>query len=251
MFFSTVQNNLKREDYSFNLERFKAENESSDDLFFNITMQLAKCENEDIAADFCNKHYNPFFVFCKDSHVRQQFGIKIKTNAGTLNYHKQIFNNWKKLVNHATQAGFKGHEAKKCWFTVSFNKDNIIDETILRKIDLFMINNYEYFKKLSRRERNNYSLSNNKMHNELGINQRDNDAIKYNQNNIAFNFFRSTLKAETILSTIEICHSVVHYLKDREIIFDDLYDNNSSVFQGYKNFINNYEYLSNYARRFD
>lgn len=249
--FNIVNNNLKNENYSFNKNIFMASNENTRDLVFNVTMQLAKCENEDIAKEFCNNHGHPFFVFCKDSHISQQYGIKIKTHSGSLDYHKEIFNVWKKLSSDATRVGFKAHEAKKCWFTVAFDKGNIIDATLLRKIDLFMINNYEYFKKLSRRERNNFSLSNNKMHNELGVNQRDNDAIKYNRDDISFNFFRSTLKPETILSTIELCHSVVHFLKDNQIVFDDLYDNNNTVFSSYKRFINNYEYLSDYVRRFN
>lgn len=247
--FNFVNNNLKEESFNLPLNKFKANNEDND-LFFNIAMQIAKGESEEFSKNFCNNHGHTFLFFSKDSTIRQQYGLQLKTHLGTIKFYRDLFPVIKKLTTDATNAGFKGHEAKKCHFVVSLRKDNFITPTLLRKIDLFMINNYDYFKKLSRRN-NNYSIENEKMHDQLGINGNNRNAILYTEQDIIFKFFRSTLKPETILSTIEICHSIVHFLKDNNITCDELYDNNRELINRYKNFILGYEYLPSYASRFN
>lgn len=247
--FTRSINNLQSGSFEFESSNFVSETDNGLDVFFKVSLQLAKCEKKETVQEFCDEHGHPFFVFVDVEKARQPYGIKIKTHGGTLNYHKEILKDWKLLTSHATRAGFKGHEAKNCWMSVSFNKD-LLNNTVQRKIDLFVSNNYDFFKRLSRRTEKNYSIVTNKLHHELGINTRKNkDPIVYLENEICFNFFRSTLKTETIIATIELCHSLIYFLRDTGVLFDDLYDQNQGVFRDYKSYImggNKYPYLKNY-----
>lgn len=242
--FKFKANNLQERSKKYYGKKNNLSTDDGDKLFISFMIQTAKCETEQKVSDFCDNHHNDLFIFKKDDDIAQPFGMDVISKNATLSYYLQNFNILKTLCDDAGREGFKAHEAKKCKMKISLNKGDLLTDKLSRKIDLFVANNYDFFKKMSRREKNNYRIANDKMHFDLGLGE-ENNAITFNKNTVVLNFFRSTLNSNTIMATICMCHGLVYFLNG--ILFDDLYDHNQNVFNNYVEYIkNNYPFVKEY-----
>lgn len=223
----------------------KIKGDNGDELYMSLFFQVAKGESEDIVKHFCDNHYVDFLKFKKDSDIVQPHGFDIITKYANFDHFLRNFEVIKTLCDDATKCGFKAHEAKQCKMKINLFKNELITPKLMRKIDLFVGNNYDFFKMISRRTKNNLKMENNKYHDDLGKNRSGDNAICFGEQFVGMNFFRSTLNVNTIIATLGVCHALIYFLDG--VVFDALYDNNNNVFKEYRKFIkNNYPMVENY-----
>lgn len=225
--------NSNQKPSDFNLLIFS---ENSEDVLFELQFEIAKCENMENVNTFLNNvSHNRMFYFCKDTGVRQPIGILVGSYFSSFDK----FINSEELQNilkHASMAGFKAHDAKNLYMTVSL-KSNDITDTVKRKIDMFVNLHPTYFKKIARRTKvNKIHYDINKDYYEFGSIVNNSSPVSFNENIINFKMFRSTLNLNTILSTIELCKLIFEFCKD-EIYVDDLLSSNSYIEDKFENYV--------------
>ena len=207
-----------------------------EDVLFELRFEMAKCESMENVNTFLNNvSHSRMFYFCKDTGVRQPIGIAVGSYFSSFDK----FVNSEELQNilkHASMAGFKAHDAKKLYMTVSLKSNNINDK-IKRKIDMFVNLHPTYFKKIARRTKANIIHYNiNKNYYEFGSITDNSSPVFFDENLIKFKMFRSTLNLNTILATIELCKLIFEFCKD-EIYIDDLLASNSYVEEKFEDYV--------------
>lgn len=211
---------------------FGINNIDNNDLKFRIEIEMAKCTNINNAnkfIDFAKNYY--IFQLCKNDRPVQDIGLNLFSNFFTFDEFKNNSDCILDILKNATSAGFKAHDAKNLYFRVILWSKNPFDKITKRKIDLFVHGHSDFLKKFSRRTNTNKI----KYNSDKSYQQFGNDIIDkklpvnfLNDNEIAFNIFRSTMNFQTILASIELCHIIFNFCKN-EINVDNILLNNGQI----------------------
>lgn len=177
-------------------------------------------------------------VYCKHDGSLSSGGFEMVTHPCTLKYHREVFG-WEVLTSKATKAGFRSHDAQNCGLHIHASRTLFGDDTreqeltIAKVIILFNKFYDEELLKFSRRKER--ELSSWARRNTADILEGDSPAQiseklkdqrragRYysvnlcNEHTVEFRIFKGTLKANTILASIELMDLFIHYAKTHSV----------------------------------
>ena len=137
-----------------------------------------------------------------------------------------------------TELNFKAHNAKNNYMYISYYFDEDVARNILNKVDLFVIGSRIFCQKFARKDKSFKFNFYEKTYCDLGTTTYENAPIAWNHCDhcAKFVFFRSTLKFQTIMASIEFVKTLFDFVSNEKITYDGLYEDFRSVFERYINF---------------
>lgn len=132
----------------------------------------------------------------------------------TLDFHKSF--QWRDVFGEMLDGGLEAHDlGDNVGFHVHFNR-NFLTVVEMTKLDFYLHLNKEQFEKIARRKEVNFA----------GYKKFDGDIKKFgkgddrfqsvnftNTNTVEIRIFRSTLRYETVIATLEIVDGLVRFVK--------------------------------------
>lgn len=226
---------------------FFANQKDADELFMGVELEVGGAENKEKVFDFVKNAQFDFFYYKNDGSI-PDFGVEIVSHPATLGFHKSSKSHWKNILNRAIKRGLRGFEYKECGLHVHINK-NYFSNDDCAKLDLFVNNYSRFFRKLSRR-RSSYAEYRHKHYMFIGKYDGDRmSAINFSNNDtIEFRIFRSTMKYESLMATLELVHAVSNFVKNNG--FDSFIVSKNETILNFVNFITNqnYTYLISFLK---
>lgn len=151
-------------------------------------------------------------------------GFECVTHPMTLSYHRYQFP-WEDLCKKAVSLGYKSHDADTCGLHVHVSRDALGDnedeqDATIARILYFFERNWDALLKFSRRTESQlnrwaarYAHKDTVEEYHKGVKNNENDdrymcVNLQNSNTIEFRIFRGTLKANTILATLELVERI-------------------------------------------
>ena len=250
-------NDLKNQTYipeKLNVKNFYSNN-VNDGYLFRISLQMAKCENVQVADHFINEFVrnsvNSLFWITKDQSVKQPLGIMLSNFYCDYDKFLSLKYELDSIMHNAEAHNFKGHNAKNLYLKV-YIKSNNINKKTKKKIDLFVNLHQQFFRTIARRTKSDRIIYNvEKDYQDFGVNSNRNNNLSripvlFNNDTICFQMFRSTMNIGTIYATVQLCKLLVDFC-DQQITIDELLLNGNSV----ENKFNDYIYSkSMYVRKY-
>lgn len=210
-----------RGDYD-NKKKIDGENE---DLYLGIELE---CDG----GDFDGSDFNCYeeIHFEEDGSLSNQ-GVEMISLPMTLKYHQRF--DWEKILSVLVEQGFKSHNTDCCGLHVHMSRW-AIPATTIAKMDVFINRAKEFWTLIARRDHvynGNFDTSKNldftrclycstsrcpeKMADKFDYGKgydRYTPVNVCNRATVEIRIFRGTLKYQTFMGTIEICHAVVNWL---------------------------------------
>ena len=210
----------------------------------SISLEATKIKEEEFVDKFIS-NVNLDFCTLEKIHKKSGYGCKLSTKQATfeeLNSSEEF----RFILDSLSQNSFKAHDAKNNYLTVSYTVDNST-VNIFKKIDLFILQNMDFCQKLARKDKAFHFNFSEKMFEDLGLNESNNRPVSFNRNEIVFRFFRSTLKFETIMATVEFVKTLYYFILEKQITYEMLFEHSQSLLNKYIKFAKeNSIYLNNY-----
>lgn len=201
-----------------------------------IKLEATKIKEEKIVDDFISNIKTDFCNLQK-IHKKSGYGCLLTTKFATLDEINSS-EEFRFVLQQMTSLGFKAHDAKNNYMHIVYKTDGNICNSYSKKVDLFILNNKELCKKIARKDKVfnfNFTekyfagLANN--HDNLGK-----PPIIWSENDAKFVFFRSTLKFETIMASVEFVKTLFDFA-DNGFTFEMLFDNNDKANYKYIDYI--------------
>ena len=142
-------------------------------------------------------------------------GVELITQPCTLKYH-QTEMRWDELCGRLLAQGFRSHDTSTCGLHVHIGRDALRPSTIV-KMDVFINRARGFFSQISRRREfygSHYS-SDKRAEPSKGrhcCGERYQAVNTTNCHTVEIRIFKGTLKHETVLGTIELCHALIGFL---------------------------------------
>ena len=166
--------------------------------------------------------YHKTFVFSGDGSLYH--GFEIKTSPRPLNWFIKHKNEFSKAFELISERGFKGHDANTTGFHISVNLANR-SEVYALKMAYFWSKNIKFFDIIARRTSTRSSSCYYQYKNLTDRPLLDNLASKSHRdvvnlehldiNRLEIRHFRSTLKVDTLIATIDIMQAVDKFLQSK------------------------------------
>lgn len=206
----------------FNKKKIDGEN---DDLYLGVELECDKGKFDyDSFEDYSEIHFEHEYSLSDN-------GVEMISLPMTLKYHQQF--NWEDILSTLEGQGFRSHDTTTCGLHVHMSRC-VIPATTIAKMDVFINRAMEFWSLVARRDnvysgnydstkcidltRCIYGTSNRcpvKMRDKIDYRRsydRYTPVNVCNTETVEIRIFRGTLKYQTFMGSIEICHAVVNWL---------------------------------------
>lgn len=216
-------------EYHCGYTKHKCEGETTD-MYFGVELE---CDDGSFDYDPFEYH-SDLLHFERDGSLSED-GVELITMPCSLRYHQEEYP-WKGVCEKLLRQGFRSHDTDNCGLHVHISRHAILPTTIA-KMDVFINRSGESFwSKLSRRSRfYDERYDDNRAVNKSRPFYMDSGRIPHkmsesieryctcasnrytavnvtNARTVEIRTFKGTLKWETVIGTIELCHAVVSWL---------------------------------------
>lgn len=147
------------------------------------------------------------------------YGVEIVTHPFSLRYHLIQFE-WEKLCQIMQLGGAQSHDTCTCGFHVHVSRAALTESDEI-KLAFFLHTQRDLVWKIARRTATEYCVTQHKSKpkKEDRKNYSRHEVINFkNENTVEFRPFRGTLKATTILATLEFVDALIHFVKITSVI---------------------------------
>ena len=246
-------NNLHDYYYKPDAKFKKLTNESENNLYLGVELQVGLASSSSKVSEFCNNHAGSIFYFKRDGSIAGH-GCEIVTYPCTLAFHKSANSNWDKLFEDLRVCGFKSGAQANTGIHVHINRSYLTTIQI-KKMDLFVNLYKDLFMKLARRGESSYARYSNKTLRSWGHSTYSRYAAinLQNEHTVQFRIFNGSIKKEDLFSSLQLVHALVYFTK--EITYSELYDKKDQTIKKFMDFVseNNQLYgnLINLMNRLD
>lgn len=187
--------------------------ETAPRLYLGIELEIDDGEDKDFTAESLIdiSEDNDLFYLKEDGSLNR--GFEIVSHPCTLAFHVQKFP-WEKISEICIKNGWKSHDTKTCGLHIHINKSYLSHcESI--KLAILVNTNMSVMEKFARRNESKWSkFKNIKKKLEANTSEERYEAINWlNRKTIEFRLFRGTLKADTLLATMQFVHAMVNFVK--------------------------------------
>lgn len=211
----------------------------------SVCLEATKIKEESEIDAFI-KNINTDFCKLQKIYKKSGYGCLLKTKFATVEEIKNS-DELKFILNKMIDIGFKAHDAKNNYLTITCSS-NGISKTIQKKVDLLVLNMKPFCQRFARKDKVFSFNFEEKYFYDLARNVHK-SPIKWSENEISFVFFRSTLKFETIMASIEYVESLFQFIDSQNISYESLFEHCSLVARNYINYANtHFLYFANYYK---
>lgn len=182
--------------------------------------------------DYINDGYKIHFE--RDGSLSHK-GVECISQPCSLKYHQEKFE-WEKILNILKNQGFKSHNTETCGLHIHIGRKQLTSSQII-KMDVFVNHGREFFAKIARRETfygrgGHYDITKKAdprcPSGYLGNHFRRYTAVNTtNYNTVELRIFKGSLKYNTFIGTIEMCHALVNFVN--LISLKEIYDTEHNI----------------------
>lgn len=192
-------------------------NNIDNNLFMGVELECGGAITYDDVINFINENASTFYYMKRDASI-PAYGCEIVTHPATLKYHQNKAQ-WKKLIKSAKNYGLES-DNDHCGIHIHMNRTFFNSNDIV-KIDYFINNKSDFWKKIARRE-SRYSSYVEKSNIEWGRQTTDRHCALNLSNpyTIELRIFKGTLDLDILMAYIEITNHLGYFIKQ---IGDDFY----------------------------
>ena len=221
--------------------------EDNTNLFFGVELECDGGSFDISEFDWWVNDHDNLIHFEHDGSLSDD-GVECITMPCSLLYHQKRMN-WEELCKILLRQGFCSHNASSCGLHVHISRDALTPIQII-KMDVFINRASDFFSQVARRysfysaeyKKNKKADKNKGVWNNLESHHDRYTAVNTcNENTVEIRIFKGTLKAETILGTIEMCHALVGFVDTIPIV--RIYDTD-------KNIINFIKYMADHHDKY-
>lgn len=211
----------------------------------SLNLEATKIKEEAVVTNFIDSLTNLELCELKGIHKKSGYGCLLSTKFATF---EELNNSeeFRFVLDQMNALGLKAHNAKNNYMKIVY-KTNGYALSELKKVDLIILNNRELCKRVARKDKVfNFNFSE-KMFVDLAKTAYYNNPIKWSDNSAEFVFFRSTLKFETIMASIEFVKTLFEFVHNNNISYEMIFECMSTTTAKYVQFaFDNSVYLKNY-----
>lgn len=202
----------------------------------SLSLEATKIKEENTVDEFISNTNTDFCKFEK-IHKKSGYGCLLKTKYANI---EEIHNSeeFRVLLEKMNEYGFKAHNAKNNFMCIGYDINNI-NKSTLKKVDLFINYTRNFCQKIARKEKVFKFDFAEKRFDVLGANASNRYPLVWNLDNniVNFVFFRSTLKFETIMATLEYVKTLFDFFQTDVATYDMLLENFGGLFESYISYI--------------
>ena len=236
---SKCENHPKVNDHgdSKDLVFIDSENLTRKTPLFGIELEVEyKGTNAKEAMD--NVVYEAGTLFHLESDGSLSNGFEMVSDALPLSEHLNRDDKYKQLFANLSKNIFRSHDVSTCGLHVHISRKYLKEDEIKFICD-FVANNRQFFKKLARRNENDYCIYKDYKRNKEE-NERYSAINLQNEDTLEFRIFKGTLKLESFMSSIELVDAVYQFAISKVKV------KNFITFVSFVKYIKNYKYLGEY-----
>jgi len=195
--------------------------DSKDTLFLGFELEVECNPNfkqSGIAVD-CLKLYKPQNVIYVKNDSSLDYGFEVVAHPHTLAAHGD--RKYNEMLSFLEEKKCKSHDTRTCGLHVHVNR-SFFARSDMPKLAMLIYNNWEYIKKVSRREsayaRKKETNNGKEIKNVINGDDRREAVNFQNKKTIEFRMFRGTLKFETFMASLEIVDAWCKFIKTVNIM---------------------------------
>lgn len=211
----------------------------------SLNLEATKIKEETVVTNFLDSLTNLELCKLKGIHKKSGYGCLLSTKFTTF---EELNNSeeFRFVLDQMNALDLKAHNAKNNYMNIIY-KTNGYTSSELKKVDLIILNNKELCRRVARKDKVfNFNFSE-KMFADLAKTVVHNNPIKWSDNSAEFVFFRSTLKFETIMASIEFVKTLFEFVRNNNISYEMIFERMSTTTVKYVQFaFDNSVYLKNY-----
>lgn len=193
---------------------FNTINGNTDNGFYlGFELEVDKGSDKTECSEEINKAIPKDTLYLKTDGSLGDEGFELVSHPATLEYYQSKFN-FEKVLAILQKYHYRSHDTSTCGLHVHISSDDI-SQLERVKIGMLIHTNEREFSIFARRSANNYSKFKQKaIPKAYGKCEERYEAVNFmNRHTIEFRLFKGTLRLNTILATIELCHAVRHFIK--------------------------------------
>lgn len=215
-------------DHSNSLEFFGDDNGETVP-YLGVELEIDKGRNNnDECAEYTKGCFPDNFIYFEyDGSLND--GFENITQPATLEYHYGLKNNYNEMFKNAVSMGFRSHDTRTCGLHIHFNRNFFREneELYVTRLLYLVEKFWDELVKFSRRDieslnrwAKKYDKTPEDVVNEWKTKNWYLDRYQAvnltNNNTIEFRMFRGTLKLNTFIATLQLCHTLVMTAKNIE-----------------------------------
>jgi len=209
-----------------------ADKERGENLFFGVELEADGGEFD--IDDFTDWTNNSNLIHFENDGSLSDDGVECITMPCSLKYHQNDMD-WSGICSQLKSQGYSSHDASSCGLHVHISRDALTPIQIM-KMDVFVNRGADFFSQIARRE--DFYSSKYRKNKKVDVHKgtydsEDGHGARYtavntcNEKTVEIRIFKGTLKYQTILGTIEMCHALVKFVDTIPIV--RIYDTEKNI----------------------